>query len=145
MIIGRFDKIDLPEFDITDVRCKIDTGADTSSIHCHRVRIVEKNGKAKLAFKLLDPQHKSYADITFLTSDFWEKSVKSSSGHSEYRYFIKSKIVLYNVLFNVVFTLANRSEMKYPILLGRQFLRENKILVDVNKINLSYKQKKRQK
>jgi hypothetical protein len=31
--IGRIDLIDLPEYAMTGLACKVDTGADTSSLH----------------------------------------------------------------------------------------------------------------
>jgi hypothetical protein len=45
-IIGTTDFIDLPEFKLQDVACKIDTGADTSTIHCSGIKLIEKEGKS---------------------------------------------------------------------------------------------------
>lgn len=140
ILIGRTDRIDFPEFGLHNIKCKIDTGAETSCIHCYKVKV--NNGRT-LSFKLLDPEHKRYNKKIFKTDHFDERVVKSSSGHAEMRYVIQSTIILFGKEFDIYLTLANRSEMRYPVLLGRSFLRDNGILVDVSKFNLSYNKKKK--
>ena len=141
LIIGSYDKLDFPDFGLYNIRCKIDTGADTSSIHCHRVKIIERQGKDFLSFILLDPEHKLYSKKSIVVSNFCETVVKSSSGHSEMRYVVESSIIFHEQIFDITLTLADRSEMKYPVLIGRKFLKQNKILIDVSKTNLSYRTK----
>ncbi|MDC1067635.1 RimK/LysX family protein [Candidatus Kapabacteria bacterium] len=48
ILIGRVDKADLPEFGFENIDCKIDTGADISSIHCSKVKLLEKDGVDQL-------------------------------------------------------------------------------------------------
>lgn len=139
-LIGTRDRIDLPEFKLFDLPCKIDTGAETSAIHCHRVRLLEIDGKETISFRLLDPSHEAYNNHEFRTTRFREKKIKSSFGHSEYRYSIKSKVTLFGVTFTADFTLSDRVRMKYPVLLGKRLLK-NRYIVDVSKIDLSYLQK----
>jgi len=139
-IIGTKDRIDLPEFGLYDLPCKIDTGAETSSIHCHRVRLLEVDGQEIISFRLLDPLHEAYNNHEYRTSRFNEKKIKSSFGQSEYRYSIKCKVLLFGETFSAEFTLADRVRMKYPILLGKRLLK-NRYLVDVSKLNLSYQLK----
>src|SRR3989337_3385243 len=94
--IGRCDKIDLVEMDLFDLSCKIDTGAQTSAIHCHHVALIEKDGKNAIKFSLLDPQHPAYNDKEFTCFDFSEKQITNSFGQSELRYVIYTKAVLFN-------------------------------------------------
>lgn len=136
-VIGRVDKIDLPEFFIEDLDCKIDTGADTSSIHCSKVRVVEKDGKEFLKFRVLDTKHPLYSKETHTVDEFTEKRVKSSSGHAETRFVIKTKAVVFGKRYPITFTLSDREKMKYPVLLGKRFLK-NKFIVDVSEKDLSY-------
>jgi hypothetical protein len=140
IIIGTVDKIDIPSMGFEDLSCKIDTGADTSSIHCNKVKLVEKDGKEYLSFRLLDSKHPLYQKNIITTEDFSEKTIKSSNGISETRYVIKTKVKLFGKIFPISFTLADRSKMTYPILLGKKFLR-NRFLVDVSQKDLSFKQK----
>jgi hypothetical protein len=142
-LIGIFDKVDLPEFELYDLDCKIDTGAYTSAIHCHRVCVIETpHRRPVLSFHLLDPAHPQYNDHEYQATHFYEKKVTSSSGHSDYRFVIQTKIILFGELFDIEFTLADREQMRYPILLGRKFLKKYGFLVDVRKKNLSFFQKK---
>lgn len=138
--IGRIDKIDLPEFQLEGIACKVDTGAATSAIHCHHVHVIEKDGTRLLSFSLLDPEHTAYNNKTFLTSHFQERIVKSSTGQAEMRYVIETPVVLFGEQFYTQFTLADREQMRFPVLLGRRLLRK-KFIVDVSRTNLSAKKK----
>lgn len=139
-IIGSTDRIDLPDFGLVDVPCKIDTGALTSSIHCERFRIVEQDGKEYLTFKLLDKRFKDQDRKTLWFDKFMEKRIRSSFGNMEFRYAIKTRVKLFGQSYRITFTLSNRGEMTYPVLLGKRFLK-NRFLVDVRQENLSYQQK----
>lgn len=37
IIIGRIDKADFPELNLQNINLKVDTGAYTSTIHCHDI------------------------------------------------------------------------------------------------------------
>lgn len=140
IVIGSTDHIDLPGFGIFDLPCKIDTGAQTSSIHCERFRIVEKDGVEYLTFKLLDKRFKDMERKTFRFRDFKEKKIRSSFGDIEFRYAVKSTIILFGAEYKITFTLSNRGSMQYPVLIGKRFLK-HKFLVDVSQHNLSYQHK----
>lgn len=137
--IGITDAIDIPEAGLYKVPCKIDTGADTSAVHCERIRIKEIDGKDYLAFRLLDRHHPLYSGVEIKTADFKERKVKSSFGDYEFRYQVKLNMVLFGKKFKVAFNLSNRKNMKYPVLLGRKFL-SNRFHVDVAQMDLSLNQ-----
>ncbi len=139
-VIGATDKVDLPEFGLENIPCKIDTGADTSAIHCDKVRIVEKDGKEYLTFKLLDKRFAHLERKMYRFSQFKEKLIRNSFGDTEYRYAIQTSIVLFGKAYPITFTLSNRGQMKYPILIGKRFLRK-KFLVDVSRHELSFSTK----
>jgi len=137
--IGRIDKVDLPLLGITDIEAKIDTGAYTSSIHCKNVKI--EDNYLKCVF--LDESHANFNEKEFVFDEYDVKVVKSSNGVAEARYRIKTEILIFGEVHEIYFTLADREEMRYPILLGRTFL-SNNFLVDTTKTNLSYKLKTKQ-
>lgn len=139
-IIGTIDKVDLPEFNLEDLECKIDTGAATSAIHCASIKVKEVNGVDYISFKLLDPEHPLYNGHVFQTANFKEKTIKSSFGHSEVRFVIKTKIKLFRTVYPISFTLSDRENMKYPILIGKRLL-NRRFLVDVSQKDLSFNQK----
>lgn len=140
--IGRIDAIDLPEFDLEEIACRIDTGAAVSALHCHRVKVSSIDGVETLKFKLLDPEHPLYEDIEYKTTSFRERKVKSSFGTVQYRYSIFTEVVIFEHKWPIEFTLADRENMNYPILLGRNILRKG-FVVDVRRKNISLKLRKK--
>ncbi|MGD1843274.1 MAG: ATP-dependent zinc protease [Thermonemataceae bacterium] len=142
-VIGRRDIIDLPELEIFDIPCKIDTGAYTSAIHCREIQLyTDQEGAQALSFRLLDPSHNAYNDLTFSTKKFRRAAIKSSFGEVIYRYIIVTRIQIFGESYKTEFSLADRKSMRYPLLLGRKLLKNN-FLVDVDKSNLSFKNKRR--
>ena len=137
--IGRLEIVDLPKWDIKEIEAKIDTGAYSSSLHCHNINEYEKNGAKWVKFNLLDPEHPSYNERLFSLPVSDTREVKSSNGQTELRVFVKTKIIFFNKEHDIELSLTNRSEMKYPILVGRKFLK-TKFLVDVSKKYLSNKE-----
>jgi len=131
--IGRREKVSLPEFAINDLTAKIDTGAYTSSIHCHKVFEKESENGKELCFKLLDPAHKDYERTSYYSKSYKQKLVKSSNGKSELRYTIRTTLKIGKKTYKIEFSLTNRKTMKYPVLLGRKFIKR-KFIVDVSKI-----------
>jgi len=136
MIIGTTDVIHIPEADLRSIPCKIDTGADTSTIHCSRIRLRVIDGQDVLCFWLLDKKHKLYNGKELRTAEFVEKKIRSSFGDYEYRYQVKLSIEVLGRRFKTAFTLSNREHMRYPILLGKRFLK-NRFIVDVSLKDLS--------
>lgn len=139
-VIGTHDKIDLPELGIENLECKIDTGAFTSTIHCSKMKVVEVEGNSQLHFCVLDKWHPQFNDVVHVAMNFTEKKVKSSNGVSESRFVVQTKAVLFGNTYPITFTLSNRKKMRFPVLIGKKFIR-NKFLVDVARKDLSFKQK----
>lgn len=139
-LIGRNDVADFPELGLENIAVKIDTGAFTSSIHCHHIRIETEEEGEVLKFNLLDPDHEQYHDKEFVFEDFYQKIIKNSFGESEERYVIQTNIQLFNTVYPLEVSLTDRGNLRYPVLLGRRLL-EN-FIVDVTQSNLSLKSKK---
>ncbi|HEY9113293.1 MAG TPA: RimK/LysX family protein [Bacteroidales bacterium] len=142
-IIGRKDKADFPELFLTNIDCKVDTGAYTSSIHCHHIQEIVVDGVKHIEFQLLDPTHTEYQDEKFRTKRYKKKRVKNSFGQSEWRFVIETSIVLFGNEYPIELSLSERSEMKYPILIGRKLLR-GRFIVDISQYNLSFKLKNKE-
>ena len=139
-IIGRVDIADFPEINLQDIKIKVDTGAYTSSIHCHDVHEVKSNGEKHIEFELLDPSHPEYENKVYKVKNYNEKAIKSSNGIIEHRYIIKTIIVIFNEKYPIELSLSERSDMKFPILLGRKFLNKQ-FIVNPSLINVSFKLK----
>lgn len=128
-IIGSIDKVDLPDFGVENIPAKIDTGASRSSLHCRGI----KTESGMLFFKVMtDSGYKEFS-----TKDWSQKRIRSSNGKAEVRFIIKTKLKVFSKKYVASFSLTDRSKMKYPLLIGKAFLK-NRFIVDVAEKNLSY-------
>ncbi|MGC1240307.1 MAG: RimK/LysX family protein [Chryseosolibacter sp.] len=137
-ILGRYDRVDLPELGLFSIHAKIDTGAFTCSLHCQSAEVVD----GKLEFVLLDEEHPEFTGMKFIFSEFEKRDIKNSFGEVEKRFVIVTTITIFGEAISTEFSLCNRGSLKFPILIGRKILR-NRFLIDVTKKNLSYREKRR--
>ena len=135
--IGRVDKITFPQLELFDVNVKIDTGAYTSSIHCSK--IFEEQNMLRCVFN--SEVHENFGKTEIVFNTFTRINVKNSNGYKENRYKVKSQIVFFGKSYKINLTLNTRDNMKFPVLIGRQFLKR-KFLVDVDLVNVSFLYKK---
>jgi len=134
--IGWKEFIDFVDFEISDVPAKIDTGAKTSVLHCEHIELVKKGKRQFVKFIPLD---ETYANRkTFILPFHKERKIKNSFGLEENRYIVHTNIKMFDETYGIEISLRDRSNMEYPMLLGRSFIRK-KFLVDVNRANLSQK------
>lgn len=130
--VGSFETVSFPALGINGSVAKIDTGAYSGAIGCRNIRLVRRGGKRYLQFLPGRRSRKVYE-----TEAFFVKTVRSSNGQKQKRYLIETEIRIRNQTYPVTIGLSDRSEMKYEILIGRKFLRENNFLVDV-RLNQEY-------
>ena len=128
--IGTKELVSLPDFGITDVLAKIDTGADSSAIWASN--ITERDGE--LSFTLFGPGSPNYTAEEIKTHKYSLVTVKNSFGQKEARFKVSLKIRIAERNIKVRITLANRANNRFPILIGRRTLK-GKFLVDVSKVN----------
>lgn len=128
--IGRTALVSLPDFNLKDIKAKVDTGAKTSAIYCSDI-VLSHNAKF-VEFYLFDKEHSQYSGKKFTLAVERIAKVRSSNGEVENRVFVLINIRYAGKQHTSEFSLSNRISMKYPILLGRSFLRNNYV-VDVSK------------
>jgi hypothetical protein len=139
-VLGRRELVDFPAFSLAGVEAKVDTGAYTSAIHCSNIHIeTDAEQRPRLVVHLLDPGHEGTDGRALAFADFALRDIRSSNGEVQERYVIRAVVQLYGEDFEADFSLSDRSDMKYPVLLGRSLLRQGRFVVDVAKRNLSYK------
>lgn len=134
-LIGRREKVDFPDLGLFGIYAKVDTGAYTTALHCHDIQIKEIGNQKFLCFKLLDPSHPEYNEQEIEFNTFSTKEIKNSFGNLEKRFVIKAKIKLARRTINTTISLTDRGNMRYPVLIGRKFLR-GRFIVDVSRENL---------
>ena len=144
--IGWKEKVSFPEFGLVNVPAKVDTGARTSVLHCKHIEIFKRYRKPYVRFVLLDPEMPEYNGQEFVMPFHKERKVKNSFGQEENRIVIETTVELFNKTYPIEISLRDRSNMEFPMLLGRSFIRRN-FLVDVSRSNMSarYKIKKLKK
>jgi hypothetical protein len=140
--IGWKEKVSFPEFDLKDVPAKIDTGARTSVLHCKSITILKKYRKPYVKFVLLDAGMPEHNGKEYTLPFHKEKMVRNSFGQEENRIVIQTEVELFNKRYPIEISLRDRSNMEFPMLLGRSFIRRN-FIVDVSRSNQSARYKVR--
>lgn len=110
------------------VPARVDTGAKTSAIWASG--IMEKNGVLQCV--LFGPDSDFYTGQVLTFDKYEVRTIASSIGEPEERYVVKLLVKLEGRTIRASFTLANRSQQVYPMLVGRNIL-HGKFLVDVTK------------
>ncbi len=136
IFIGRKDIADFEKLNLFGIVVKIDSGAYTSSFHCHKIERIVKNGTEFIKCNFLDPGHAQYHEKEFWFENFELRNVKSSNGIVEERFSIYTEITIFKKKFPIELTLTERPDMKHPVLLGRKFT-SRKFLIDTSRKNLS--------
>lgn len=124
---GRRERVDFPELGLFGLTAKLDTGAYTTALHCHHVRI--ENGV--LVFRLLDETHPEYQDREHRFAEFDRKQVRNSFGEEELRYIVRTRIRMGSRVIRSIVSLSDRGNMRYPVLIGRRLL-HGRFVVDVS-------------
>ena len=137
--VGWREMIALPELTAARIPAKIDTGARTSSLHATEIERFDRDGHRWVRFQLDVGDGKSDS-VTCEVPRSDRRTITSSNGDSQERLIIKTTLALGEHSFRAEFSLADRSDMKFPILIGRMALR-NRFLVDSGR---SYLQSKRE-
>ncbi|WP_024953833.1 ATP-dependent zinc protease family protein [Sulfurospirillum arcachonense] len=133
ILVGNIECISILDLELYDLDAKIDTGADSNALHCDNIFVDDEN---YVHFQLLDDVHPSYYDKKMKLPIYKIKKVKSSNGEVEHRPSVKVKVSFFGKEYEAVVSLTDRTNMKYPMLIGRKFL-QNNFLVDVSKKYLS--------
>jgi hypothetical protein len=137
--IGWKDKIDFIDFNLFNIDAKIDTGAKTSVIHCSYIE--KMAGKKKMVkFIPLSSKLDIDSDNSFILPYHEERKIKNSFGSQENRFIIKTHILIMNRKILIDISLRDRSAMEFPVLIGRDTIR-NQFIVNVARTNVSYKKK----
>ncbi|BDS08658.1 hypothetical protein NT6N_36980 [Oceaniferula spumae] len=120
LLIGRREWFSLPGLGVDIVTAKVDTGAYTSSLHAEQIEVFEKDGDEWVRFITHSHHGESIQCEALLVQ---RKKIKSSTGRGRKRMIIKTKARLVGGFeWDVLFSLADRSVMKCPLLLGRRAL-----------------------
>jgi len=123
--VGRTEIVSFPNLGIETTDAKIDTGAYGNALHVDKIFIKED----KLFFIIDDKEYiyEKYKTIV----------IRNSFGKKQKRFSITTKMLLGERSYKINISLTNRKKMKYPILIGRRFLRKFDYMVNVRKKNIN--------
>lgn len=127
--IGWREYIALPDLGVTSIKAKVDTGARSSSLHAFELELFRKDQLDYVRFKIHPLQRSAAKMIAVETPVFDMRRVKSSSGNSSLRPVIVTILEMMGEAWPIELTLANRDEMGFRMLLGREAIR-GRMLVD---------------
>ncbi len=126
----------------TSVRLKarLDTGAKTSSLHAVNVEGFKKGEEEWVKFQLPLGDHEDqpsegsieHEDVILEFERPVHRTVliKRKSASSQRRYVVKMDFCIAGTVHETQFSLTDRGNFKYPVLLGRRFMRDDNILID---------------
>ena len=128
-IIGVAEYVDFPDWGIRGLSARVDTGAQTSALH---VENIERLPGSRVRFDVRLRRDDPSARVTIETKVSRRSAVRSSTGHSALRLFVKAHVRIGGREQQIEVGLVDRRHMLYRMLLGRSAL-ERRFLVDVSK------------
>lgn len=135
MIIGWQEWVILPDLHGASVNAKIDTGADTSSLHAYNIKRFRRAGERWVKFEIHPLAHRPDIILPCEAPLLDRRVIKSSGGEREKRPVILTHLLLGEREFEIELNLTNRNYMGCLMLLGRQALQQD-ILIDASKAYL---------
>lgn len=130
LVIGGIERVVL-EPEGLSFEARVDTGAETSSFGATEITEFERDGKPWVSF---EAKGRSGKVETVKRPVVRHARIKRHGGESLRRPVVKLRVVLGPLEELREFTLADRSNYEFPVLIGRNYLRDV-ALVDVGRKN----------
>ncbi len=122
-LAGWREWVRLPDVGIPWIKAKLDTGAQTSSLHAHAVELVDRGGEEWVRF-MVRPWQRSLVDQVAVELPVHDRRrVRSSNGQVQERIVVLMDIELVGRTVTAEVTLTNRDAMGFRMLIGREALR----------------------
>ncbi|NMW31639.1 ATP-dependent zinc protease [Altererythrobacter sp. RZ02] len=120
-VVGWREVVALPELGIIGIPAKIDTGARTSSLHAVNIDLFDRDGEEMARFDLDFGRGQAYRHCEAVRVA--HRTITSSNGTAEERLIVKTVLSMGGHDFRAEFSLADRSDMVFPMLIGRTALK----------------------
>jgi hypothetical protein len=118
LVIGRREWIALPDLGVSPLNAKTDSGARSSCIHAEQVQLSEDERSVR--FLTINHYNEKFLCEALVLR---VARVRSSTGKARKRIFIETTAMLPGGFrWKIQMSLANRADMRCPMLLGRQAL-----------------------
>jgi hypothetical protein len=129
MVIGWREWVQLPDLGVSEMKAKVDTGADNSSLHAFNLERFERDGVEYVRFEIHPKQRSRKPSINCEAPLAMEKKVKNPGGRTELRPVIRTRVVVAGEELEALINLTSRDEMGFRMLLGRRAVR-NRFVID---------------
>jgi hypothetical protein len=129
MVIGWREWVQLPDLGVSEMKAKVDTGADNSSLHAFNLERFERDGMEYVRFEIHPKQRSRKPSINCEAPLAMEKKVKNPGGRTELRPVIRTRVVVAGEELEALINLTSRDEMGFRMLLGRRAVR-NRFVID---------------
>jgi hypothetical protein len=126
--IGWREWVSMPELGVKEVKAKVDTGADNSSLHAFNIERFTEDDRPMVRFEVHPHQRKKRPVVECVAEVVGERMVKNPGGRAEKRPVIRTKLVVAGEEFEALVNLTTRDEMTFRMLLGRRTVRSNFIV-----------------
>lgn len=133
-IIGWKEWINLECLALPAIKSKIDTGAKTSALHALNIETFFVEDVEYVSFEIHPLQKSKRLIRKCIARVIDRRMVSDSSGRKEKRIVITSNLKIGdNHSIRIELTLTNRDNMAFRMLLGREAIKQLKMIVDVSK------------
>ena len=123
--IGWREWVAMPELGVIEVKAKVDTGADNSSLHAFDIERFESDGIDMVRFEIHPRQRKRKPSIGCVAEVVGERKVKNPGGRMEIRPVIRTTLIVAGERLEALVNLTTRDEMTFRMLLGRRTVRRH--------------------
>ncbi len=124
LVVGWRELVSLPELGLTGIPAKIDTGARTSSLHAHVLDDFIRDGERFVRFAVDWGGERHFCEAIHVDV----RGITSSNGDKQTRFVIKTPLTIGKLRFRAEISLADRSQMQFPMLIGRSALRRRMVV-----------------
>ncbi|MFE4107741.1 ATP-dependent zinc protease family protein [Almyronema epifaneia] len=122
-VLGWREWLELPDLGIVKVKAKIDTGARSSALHALAIECFNRAGRNMVRFKVFGNYQMLDQPLSIEAELLDQRHVRSSSGQAELRPIIQTHVAIPGQCWPIELTLTDRTQMGFPMLLGRQAMR----------------------
>ncbi len=127
--LGWEEWVALPDLGLPALQAKIDTGAKTSALHAFDIEPFGPVRAPHVRFAVHPIPGRNDVTIACSAAIIDRREVTSSNGETDYRYVIETVVQLGKRRWPIEVTLTDRGAMSYRMLLGRQALRDDMIVM----------------
>lgn len=122
--VGWRELVSLPELGLAGIPAKIDTGARTSSLHADVLDDFMRGGERFVRFAVDWDGQRHFCEAVHVDV----RGITSSNGDQQTRFVIKTPLMIGKIRFRAEISLADRSQMQFPMLIGRTALRRRMVV-----------------